>query len=81
MSAAALQSALLAARLPAEVEGRERLAVIRAGDVAASRAIAGRRGEVMALAIAHGFSHVALEVGPLRQWEPAIRGDAALPGD
>lgn len=81
MSAATLQSALLAARLPAAVEGRERLAVIRAADAAASRAIAARRADVMALASAHGFSHVALEVGPLRQPEAAPRGDAALPGD
>lgn len=81
MSAAALQSALLAAGLPAEVEGRERLALIRAADVATSRSIAVRRAEVTALASAHGFSHVALEVRPMRQWEPALRRDAALPGD
>jgi hypothetical protein len=80
MSAATLASALLAAGLPAEVEARDRLALLRAADGAASRAIAARRGEVMALAVAHGFSHVALEVAPMRQWDPALRRDAALPG-
>lgn len=81
MSAAGLRSALVAAGLPAEVEGRERLALIRAADAAGSRAIAARRAEVTALAIAHGFSHVALEIGPMYQREPALRRDAALPGD
>ena len=81
MNAAGLQSALLAAGLPAEVEGRQRLALVLASDAAASRAIAARRADVMALAIAHGFSHVALEVRPVRQWQPALRRDAALPGD
>ncbi len=81
MSAAELQSALLAAGLPAEVEGRARLALVQASDAAASRAIAARRADVMALAIAHGFSHVALEVRPVRERQPALRRDAALPGD
>lgn len=81
MSAAGLRSALVAAGLPAEVEGRERLALIRGAGAAGSRAIAARRAEVTALAIAHGFSHVALEIGPMYQREPALRRDAALPGD
>ena len=81
MSAAGLRAALVAAGLPAEVEGRERLALVRAADGAASRAIAARRAEVTALAISHGFSHVALEIGPVHQWQPALRRDAALPGD
>ena len=81
MSAASLRSALLAAGLVAEVEGRERLALIEASDAAAARAIAERRAEVMALALAHGFSHVALEVKPVRQRQPVLRRDAALPGD
>lgn len=81
MSALALEAALRSAGLAADVEARERLALVQAADPAASRAIAARRAEVMALAIAHGFSHVALEVKPVRQWEPALRRDAALPGD
>ena len=81
MSAAGLRAALVAAGLPAEVEGRERLALVRAADVTGSRAIAARRAEVTALAITHGFSHVALEIGSTYQREPALRRDAALPGD
>lgn len=81
MNAAGLQRALSDAGLPAQVEGRERLAVIRAVDADASRSIAERRAEVTALAVAHGFSHVALEVAAMRTWAPALRRDAALPGD
>ena len=81
MSAAELQSALVAAGLPAAVEGRDRLALVAAADAAASRAIAARRAEVTALAMAHGFSHVALEIGPAHQRESALRREAALPGD
>lgn len=75
MSAEALRSALAGAGLAAEVEERERLAIIRPAGVAASRAIAAQRARVITLAAAHGFSHVALEVGP-----PARR-DATLPRD
>ena len=75
MSAAALRSALAAAGLAAEVEERERLAIIRPTGAAASRAIAGQRARVITLAAAHGFSHVALEIAP------APRSDAALPRD
>lgn len=75
MSAEALRSALAGAGLAAEVEGRERLAVIRATGPAAARAIVAQRARVITLAAAHGFSHVALEIGP------AARRDAALSGD
>jgi len=81
MSAAGLRSALVAAGLEAEVEGRERLALISPTDAVEARAIAERRGEVMALAIAHGFSHAALELAPTRRRSPALQTDAALPGD
>jgi len=75
MSAEALRSALAGAGLAAEVEGRERLAIIRAAGPTASRAIVAQRARVITLASAHGFSHVALEIGP-----PARR-DAAVPRD
>lgn len=81
MSAAALERALAHAGLLAEVEARDRLAIIRAADTNASRAIGARRGEVTALASAHGFSHVALELAPSGERRPALRSDAALPGD
>ena len=75
MSAEALRSSLAGAGIAAEVEARERLAVIRASGSAASRAIVAQRARVITLASAHGFSHVALEIGP------AAKRDAALPGD
>lgn len=75
MSAEALRSALAGAGLAAEVEERERLAIIRPAGAAASRAIAAQRARVITLAAAHGFSHVALEIGA------AARRDAALPRD
>ena len=81
MSAIALESALVEAGFRVEVEGRERLALISAADAAASRAVAARRADVMTLAITHGFSHVALEVAPMRARGPALQRDAALPGD
>lgn len=81
MSATELHRALARTGLAAEVEGRDRLAVVRASDAAAARAMAARRGEVMALAIAHGFTHVALEVAPTRQATPVLRSHAALPRD
>lgn len=75
MSADALRAALAGAGLDVNVEERERLAIIRAAGPAASRAIAAQRARVITLASAHGFSHVALEIGP------AARGDAALRRD
>ena len=81
MSAERLQGALARAGLAAEVEGRDRLALIRAADIASTRAIAARRSEVMAMAIAHGFSHIALEVGTAPPPRPASDRHAALPGD
>ena len=75
MSADALRSALAGAGLAAEVEQRERLAIVRPAGPAASRAIAAQRARVITLAAAHGFSHVALEIAP------AASGDAAVPRD
>jgi len=81
MSALELRAALAQNGLVADVEGRDRLAIIRAVDAAAARAIAARRSEVTAIALAHGFSHVALEVAPTQQRRPVLRSDAALPRD
>lgn len=81
MTAAELRDALAGAGFAADVEGRDRLAVVRAADAAAAHAIAARRRDVMALATAHGFTHVALEVAPARPATPALESDAALPGD
>ena len=80
MSATQLQAALARTGFAADVEARERLAVIRAVDAAAALAITARRSEVIALAGAHGFTHVALEIAPARQSTPALRSHATLPG-
>ena len=79
MSAETLRQALLAAGARTMVEARERLAIISAQDAESLRAIANGRDRVTALASAHGFSHVALEIvtTPARR----ARSDAALPGD
>lgn len=81
MSAASLESALARVGLEAAVEARERLAIVRAADATAAHAIGARRGEVTALAAAHGFSHVALELAPSGGRRESLRSDAALPGD
>jgi hypothetical protein len=80
VSADSLRRALAAAGFPADVEARSRLAVIRAHDRDAARRIAADRARVVAAAIAHGFSHVALEIAPPRR-DPGHGSDAALPGD
>ena len=62
MSAEALRRALGSLAIDAEVEPRERLAVLRPADAGAARRIAAERGRVVALAGEHGFSHVAVEL-------------------
>jgi len=80
-SAGALEAALAANGLPADVEARDRLALIRPRSTTAAQAIAARRGQVIALAATHGFSHAALEIVGTREHGAAAPGDAALPGD
>ena len=80
MSAAGLQSALVAAGIVATIEERDRLAIIVAATGEHSRSIAARRPWVVATAAAHGFSHVALEIARDGEGEPEVRGDASLPG-
>ena len=75
MSVDALRAALAGAGLTADVEARERLAIIRAPDPAASRMIVAQRARVITLAAAHGFSHVALEIGPAARSDAALRRD------
>jgi hypothetical protein len=74
MSATALAAALRADGVDCEVEARDRLAVVRerdGGDALIDPAV---RRRALALARAHGFTHLALELT-----DP---GDgAALPGD
>jgi hypothetical protein len=63
MSAGTLREALGAAGLPCEVEGREKLAVLRleadGADLMADFEI---RRRALALATEHGFTHAAIEL-------------------
>jgi hypothetical protein len=63
--AAGLANALRALGFPCEVEPRAALALLtmRADD-AARLAASTERGAALALAKEHGFTHVAVEVGP-----------------
>jgi hypothetical protein len=58
-----LASALERVGIPCEVESRGRLALLAAAAAVADRLVtADRRREVVALAKAHGFTNVALEL-------------------
>lgn len=74
MSASSLQEALALAGLPCKVESRDRLAVITLDTPEATQALLSRevRSRVLALARAHGFTHMALEL-------PEPDSGAALP--
>lgn len=69
---ATLASALAAQGVPCRVESRGRLAVLVAADPAPLGDPATRR-RVAALAMAHGFTHVALELDPPSDDREALR--------
>lgn len=75
MSAERLRRALGSLGLAAEVEARDRLAVLRTASAPELRRVAAQRSRVAALAMEHGFTHVALEIGA------GSPDDAALPRD
>jgi hypothetical protein len=81
VSADSLRQSLAEAGFVAEVEARDRLAVIRPRDAASARAITAERMRVSAIAARHGFSHAALELAPPRTPQVPPPSDAALPGD
>ncbi|HVE79323.1 MAG TPA: hypothetical protein VNA89_10700 [Gemmatimonadaceae bacterium] len=74
MSARALAAALRALGVECDVEGRDRLAVIRAHDGAEALANPEVRERALALLAAHGYTHLALELTDSAD-------GAALPGD
>jgi hypothetical protein len=76
VSAERLREALGSLAVDADVEPRDRLALLRPRAAADARRIAAERGRIAALAAEHGFTHVALELGAV-----AAEGDAALPRD
>jgi hypothetical protein len=63
-AAGALAAALAVEGLRCDVEVRGRLAVLLTADDAPSLADPALRHRATALAVAHGFSHVALELAP-----------------
>ena len=65
MTAAALEHALAALGVPCVVEAQERLAVLRPSTDAAILADPAVRAQVVALAMHHGFTHVAVELANL----------------
>ncbi|NUO63705.1 MAG: hypothetical protein HOQ11_09745 [Gemmatimonadaceae bacterium] len=76
MSAQPFRDALGALAVDADVEIRDRLAILRPRGAVDARRIAAERGRITALAAEHGFTHVALELGAV-----APEGDATLPRD
>ena len=81
MNVEGLRADLAAEGIAAEVEARERLAVIVASTERDADVVGSRRATVLALAAANGFSHVALEVGAAARELTSVRGDAPLPRD
>lgn len=63
MSAEQLRDALGSIAVDARVEARDRLALLRPRTADDARRIAAERARVGALAVEHGFTHVALEIG------------------
>lgn len=81
MSAAALGAALADWGIAAAVEARDRLAVIDPLAGADIDLLTTERARVVALAAAHGFSHVALDVTPAGGGATPALTNAALSGD
>lgn len=65
MSAASLEEALSALGVQCAVEGSERFAVLRESRPVSALADEMVRARVVALALAHGFTHVAVELIPM----------------
>jgi hypothetical protein len=63
VSAASFEHALATQGIVASVEERGRLAVLIAPDPAHAASIVSERLSIAAAAAAHGFTHVALEIG------------------
>ena len=79
MTAAALESALASLGVPCTVEAEQRLAVLRPkvdGSAFAPRAV---RARIVAVALEHGFTHVALDLADFHTTEE--RTGAAVSGD
>ena len=65
MMAAALEKALVSLGLPCGVEAEQRLAILRPKVQASSFAQPAVRARIVALALEHGFTHVALDLADI----------------
>lgn len=79
MTAAALESALASLGVPCTVEARQRLAVLRPKVDSSSFAPAAVRAKIVAMALEHGFTHVALDLADVHT--TGERTGAAVSGD
>ena len=79
MTAAALETALASLGLPCLVEAEQRLAVLRLKVDGRSFAAPAIRARIVALALEHGFTHVALDLADVHS--KAERRGAAVSGD
>ena len=79
MTAAALETALASLGLPCLVEAEQRLAVLRLKVDGRSFAAPEIRARIVALALEHGFTHVALDLADVHT--RGERPGAAVSGD
>ena len=79
MTAAALESALTSLGVPCVVEAEQRLAVLRPKVQGSSFATPAVRARIVALALEHGFTHVALDLTDIHT--RGERAGAVVSGD
>ena len=79
MTAAALETALASLGLPCTVEAEQRLAVLRPKVDGSSFSPTALRARIVALALEHGFTHVALDLADVHT--TGERAGAAVSGD
>jgi hypothetical protein len=79
MTAAALESALASLGVPCAVEAEQRLAVLRPKVQGSSFAKPAVRARIVALALEHGFTHIALDLADIHT--TGERAGAVVSGD
>ena len=79
MTAAALESALTSLGVPCAVEADQRLAVLRPKVQGSGFAKPAVRARIVALALEHGFTHVALDLADIHT--TGERTGAVVSGD
>ena len=79
MTAATLESALASLGVPCVVEAEQRLAILRPTVHGSSFAKPAVRARIVALALEHGFTHVALDLADVQT--TGERAGAVVSGD